>query len=43
MGDLSRWMALFIKELRQIGRNRRLIVMLIIPPTVNVVLFGFRA
>lgn len=41
MGDLSRWLALFIKELRQIGRNRRLIVMLIIPPTVNVVLFGF--
>jgi ABC-2 type transport system permease protein len=41
MGDLSRWMALFIKELRQIGRNRRLIIMLIIPPTVNVVLFGF--
>ncbi len=34
-------LALFIKELRQIGRNRRLIVMLIIPPTVNVILFGF--
>lgn len=41
MGDMSRWLALFIKELRQIGRNRRLIVVLIIPPTVNVVLFGF--
>lgn len=36
-----RWLSLFIKELRQIGRNRRLIVMLIIPPTLNVVLFGF--
>lgn len=41
MGDLSRWMALFIKELRQIGRNRRLIIMLVIPPTLNIVLFGF--
>jgi ABC-2 type transport system permease protein len=41
MIDLSRWMALFKKELRQIGRNRRLIIMLIIPPTVNIVLFGF--
>ncbi|MEP6945906.1 MAG: ABC transporter permease [Acidobacteriota bacterium] len=41
MGGISRWMALFIKELRQIGRNRRLIVMLVIPPTMNVVLFGF--
>lgn len=41
MESLSRLLALFIKELRQIGRNRRLIVMLIIPPTVNVVLFGF--
>ncbi len=39
--ELGRWLALFLKELRQIGRNRRLIVMLIIPPTVNLVLFGF--
>lgn len=39
--ELGRWLALFVKELRQIGRNRRLIVMLIIPPTVNLVLFGF--
>ncbi|MCB1025704.1 MAG: ABC transporter permease [Acidobacteria bacterium] len=41
MINFSRWVALFLKELRQIGRNRRLIVMLIIPPTVNIVLFGF--
>jgi ABC-2 type transport system permease protein len=41
MNDLSLWFALFLKELRQIGRNRRLIVMLIIPPTINIVLFGF--
>lgn len=41
MRSLSRWLALFIKELRQIGRNRRLIVMLIIPPTMNIILFGF--
>ncbi len=41
METLSRWLALFYKELRQIGRNRRLIVMLIIPPTLQIVLFGF--
>jgi len=41
MNDLSLWFALFLKELRQIRRNRRLIVMLIIPPTINIVLFGF--
>jgi ABC-2 type transport system permease protein len=33
--------ALFMKELRQLGRNRRLVVMLIVPPTVQIVLFGF--
>lgn len=36
-----RWFALLAKEFRQISRNRRLLVMLVIPPTVNVVLFGF--
>lgn len=41
MINFSRWLALFLKELRQIGRNRRLIVMLVIPPTLNIVLFGF--
>jgi ABC-2 type transport system permease protein len=32
---------LFLKELRQLKRNRRLVVILIIPPTLNIVLFGF--
>ncbi|MGB8510360.1 MAG: ABC transporter permease [Pyrinomonadaceae bacterium] len=32
---------LFLKELRQIKRNRRLVVSLIIPPTVQIILFGF--
>jgi ABC-2 type transport system permease protein len=32
---------LFVKELRQIQRNRRLVVSLIIPPTVQLILFGF--
>ena len=36
-----RWFALLMKEFRQIGRNRRLVVILIIPPTVNIVLFGY--
>lgn len=36
-----RWFALIRKEFNQIKRNRRLVIMLIIPPTVNVVLFGF--
>jgi ABC-2 type transport system permease protein len=36
-----RWFALLMKEFRQIGRNRRLVVILIIPPTLNIVLFGY--
>ncbi len=36
-----RWFALLAKEFRQISRNRRLLVILVVPPTVNVVLFGF--
>ena len=32
---------LFRKELLQLGRNRRLVIMLIIPPTVQIILFGF--
>src|SRR4029453_1202495 len=32
---------LFVKELRQIGRNRRLGVSLIIPPTLTIIFFGF--
>jgi ABC-2 type transport system permease protein len=31
---------LFVKEFHQIRRNRRLVIMLIIPPTLNIVLFG---
>ena len=37
--DLRIW-SLFIKEFHQIRRNRRLVVMLIIPPTLNIILFG---
>ena len=36
-----RWFALLLKEFRQIGRNRRLVIILIIPPTLNIVLFGY--
>ena len=36
-----RWFALLMKEFRQIGRNRRLVIILIVPPTVNVILFGY--
>lgn len=37
----NRFWPLFMKELRQIRRNRKLVVMLIMPPTVNLVLLGF--
>lgn len=37
----GRMPALFAKELRQLRRNRRLVIMLIIPPTVQIILFGF--
>jgi ABC-2 type transport system permease protein len=37
----NRFWPLFMKELRQIKRNRKLVVMLIMPPTVNLVLLGF--
>ena len=33
--------SLFLKEFQQIRRNRRLVVLLIIPPTLNIILFGF--
>jgi ABC-2 type transport system permease protein len=36
-----RWFALLAKEFRQIRRNKRLMMILIVPPTVNVILFGF--
>src|SRR4029077_12120419 len=31
---------LFVKELRQIARNRRLVISLIIPPTIQIIIFG---
>jgi ABC-2 type transport system permease protein len=36
----SRLWSLFVKEFHQIRRNRRLVILLIIPPTLNIVLFG---
>lgn len=40
LADHRLW-ALFVKELRQIGRNRRLVLSLVIPPTLQIILFGF--
>jgi len=37
----SRMVPLFMKELRQIKRNRRLVISLIIPPTLQLIIFGF--
>jgi len=37
----SRLFPLFMKELRQIARNRRLLVSLVIPPTIQLIVFGF--
>src|SRR5919206_1587618 len=37
----NRFWPLFMKELRQIKRNHKLVMMLIMPPTVNLVLLGF--
>lgn len=37
--NLRLW-ALFVKEFHQIRRNRRLVILLIIPPTLNIILFG---
>src|SRR5215813_3668430 len=37
--DLRLW-SLFVKEFHQIRRNRRLVILLIIPPTLNIILFG---
>jgi ABC-2 type transport system permease protein len=37
----GRVFALFLKELRQIGRNRRLVASLIVPPTLQILVFGF--
>ncbi|HXJ84982.1 MAG TPA: ABC transporter permease [Candidatus Methylomirabilis sp.] len=37
----GRFVALTLKELRQIGRDRRLMISLIVPPTLQLLLFGF--
>src|SRR5215471_5563749 len=37
--NLRLW-SLSVKEFHQIRRNRRLVILLIIPPTLNIVLFG---
>ena len=37
----QRFWPLFMKELRQIKRNHKLVAMLIMPPTLNLVLLGF--
>jgi ABC-2 type transport system permease protein len=37
----GRFWALAVKELRQIRRDRRLVISLIVPPTLQVLLFGF--
>jgi len=38
---LGRFWALVLKELRQIRRDRRLVISLILPPALQVLLFGF--
>ena len=37
----GRFWALALKELRQIRRDRRLVISLIVPPTLQILLFGF--
>jgi ABC-2 type transport system permease protein len=37
--NLRLW-SLFVKEFHQIRRNTRLVILLIIPPTLNIILFG---
>lgn len=37
----SRFWALALKEIRQILKNRQLLVMLLVPPTVQILVFGF--
>ena len=38
---MSRFWAMALKELRQIRRDRRLTISLIVPPTLQILLFGF--
>ncbi|HEX8149866.1 MAG TPA: ABC transporter permease [Pyrinomonadaceae bacterium] len=37
----GRLFALFVKELRQTGRNHRLVASLVVPPTLQILVFGF--
>jgi len=36
-----RFWPLFVKELNELRRNRRLVVMMLVPPTLNLILLGF--
>ena len=36
-----RFWPLFFKELNELRRNRRLVAMMLVPPTLNLVLLGF--
>jgi ABC-2 type transport system permease protein len=38
---LRRYLALTVKEIQQLGRNRKLLIQLIIPPTLVLIIFGF--
>jgi len=37
----SRLWPLFLKEFHQLRRNRRLVILLVVPPVLNIILFGF--
>ena len=37
----SRLWPLFLKEFHQLRRNRRLVTLLVVPPVLNIILFGF--
>ncbi len=41
LAAFQRYHSLTVKEFRQLGRNRRLLVQLVIPPTVVLMIFGF--
>ena len=41
LAAFQRYHSLTVKEFRQLGRNRRLLVQLIVPPTVVLIIFGF--
>jgi ABC-2 type transport system permease protein len=41
LAAFERYRSLTIKEFRQLGRNKRLLVQLIVPPTLVLIIFGF--